>query len=544
MRRALAQSRTAAAIGGVGFVLALIALLAPIAALVVHAVSSAGLSSPTEIASAFASPRQMVLLTKSVLLSACVAFGAVAIGLLASLGLLENARPVVRTCRILLPILIAIPPFVHALGWTTLVQALLAALQPAGPSVLTTGWPGWFASWWVELMSYLPIGAGLAAIGLAAPGAEVIEAGLLSRPPRDVLIRIILPMTAPYLSVGFTLIFLLSLADYTVPSLFSANVYAMEIFAQFSADSSAANAILTSLPLLVVCVPVLWLTRRIWRRSSAHPAGRLSLRLGTIAWPWWLGTGISIATLLLLLQVAVPLLSLSLLTGGWDTVVRAAWEAKSEMMASLRQSLLASFISLPLGAAVAAAMSRRGGVALLGWIAIGLPFMVPAPLIGVGLNVLLNGGWIPQAAADASATAWAGIVRFLPIPALILFAQQRLSDRGAWEAACIYQSNALQSWWRIRLPLAAPALLAAFATCFALTMSELPATLVVAPPGSATLTMRIYNLLHYGASVDVAALCLLLLAVTGVAGTAGAAMVIRSRVWRSVPDATGDASRA
>jgi iron(III) transport system permease protein len=41
-------------------------------------------------------------------------------------------------------------------------------------------------------------------------------------------------------------------------------------------------------------------------------------------------------------------------------------------------------------------------------------------------------------------------------------------------------------------------------------MGELGATLLVAPPGKATLIMRLYNLLHYGASRDVASLCLLL----------------------------------
>ena len=45
---------------------------------------------------------------------------------------------------------------------------------------------------------------------------------------------------------------------------------------------------------------------------------------------------------------------------------------------------------------------------------------------------------------------------------------------------------------------------------FALTLGELGATLLVIPPGQSTLTLRLYNYLHYGASEEVAGLSLLL----------------------------------
>ena len=48
----------------------------------------------------------------------------------------------------------------------------------------------------------------------------------------------------------------------------------------------------------------------------------------------------------------------------------------------------------------------------------------------------------------------------------------------------------------------------------ALTLAELGATLIVAPPGHATITMRIYNYLHYGSSSDVAGLCLMVTVLT------------------------------
>jgi len=48
---------------------------------------------------------------------------------------------------------------------------------------------------------------------------------------------------------------------------------------------------------------------------------------------------------------------------------------------------------------------------------------------------------------------------------------------------------------------------------FALCMGEFGVTLLVTPPGYQTITLKIYNYLHYGASETIAVLCLFVLAV-------------------------------
>jgi iron(III) transport system permease protein len=63
-----------------------------------------------------------------------------------------------------------------------------------------------------------------------------------------------------------------------------------------------------------------------------------------------------------------------------------------------------------------------------------------------------------------------------------------------------------------------PSLIAAFSAVFALSATELGAAVLLAPPGKNTLTMKIYNYLHYGASETVAVLCLIMLVITLFAG--------------------------
>ena len=66
---------------------------------------------------------------------------------------------------------------------------------------------------------------------------------------------------------------------------------------------------------------------------------------------------------------------------------------------------------------------------------------------------------------------------------------------------------------RIHLPLLIPGLLAAAGVMLVFSVGELGATLLVLPPGSSTITIRVYNYLHYGGSASVAALCLVTISI-------------------------------
>ena len=70
-----------------------------------------------------------------------------------------------------------------------------------------------------------------------------------------------------------------------------------------------------------------------------------------------------------------------------------------------------------------------------------------------------------------------------------------------------------------------PAIMITLLVVFLFSLGEVGASLLVAPPGEATLPMRIYNLLHYGATDTVFALSLVILMVA--AAVCGAVLVLR-----------------
>ncbi len=109
----------------------------------------------------------------------------------------------------------------------------------------------------------------------------------------------------------------------------------------------------------------------------------------------------------------------------------------------------------------------------------------------------------------------------------------RRLDPSLWEAARVANVRQVRRLIWVYLPMLAPGLLAAAGLVTALSAGELAATLIVAPPGRATLAMRIYNYLHYGASSSVASLCLVMVMIA-VAGGALAAFALKfwSRLYR------------
>lgn len=130
---------------------------------------------------------------------------------------------------------------------------------------------------------------------------------------------------------------------------------------------------------------------------------------------------------------------------------------------------------------------------------------------------------------------WANASRFLPVAAFIVYAHMRRVDPMLLDASRLYQHSRLHGLLRVRIPLAMPALLLAATICMVLPMGELGATVIVSPPGSPTLMMRLYNLLHYGDSKEVTALCVVLMLLAFVAtGMTMGAIRIATRHTREV----------
>ena len=92
--------------------------------------------------------------------------------------------------------------------------------------------------------------------------------------------------------------------------------------------------------------------------------------------------------------------------------------------------------------------------------------------------------------------------RFSFFGALVQLAASRSMRQEQRDIGRVYGRSLWYAWRRGILPQVLPSVLVSFLLIFALSAGELGTTLLICPPGQATLTLKIYNYLHYGASAD------------------------------------------
>ncbi|MET7342752.1 ABC transporter permease subunit [Streptomyces sp. NPDC005547] len=189
-------------------------------------------------------------------------------------------------------------------------------------------------------------------------------------------------------------------------------------------------------------------------------------------------------------------------------------DALRALTTSLLTALAAGLLALLAGswAAIAGASLGRRGKRFMDALFV-LPVAVPSVVVGLSVlvafsrpPVLLNGTpWIVILAHTVLVTAFA----YQSVSAALV----RL-DPVYVQAAASLGAKPAYTLWRIKLPLLLPSLTAAAGLCFALSMGELSATMMLYPPDWTPLPVQIFAATDRGSLFTGAAVATVLMAAT------------------------------
>jgi ABC-type Fe3+ transport system permease subunit len=144
--------------------------------------------------------------------------------------------------------------------------------------------------------------------------------------------------------------------------------------------------------------------------------------------------------------------------------------------------------------------------------------------------VIGHGGLLRQLLYDGPSplpAAWAAVVRCFPCAVALLWPAVRQVPRALTDAARADGAPpALELWHAVR-PLSAPAWGRAALAVAVLSLGELGAGKLAATPGGMTFAQKVFTQMHYGPKNDLAAMCLVLLAMVSPAALLLAAEVRR-----------------
>jgi iron(III) transport system permease protein len=439
-------------------------------------------------------------------------------------------------------------------GWHTLAT---------NPHLASEPWlDGWRAAIWVHALAAVPWVALIVGAGLRAVEAELEEDAVTCTTPARVLYHVTLPRASAAIILAALWVAIVTSVEISVTDFFQVRTFAEEVYTQSALGTFDFVGAAAEDPMPLSALGLFWglILSTILALVAIVAAGRLFAYLTDAphrpTWIWRLGhfrlPAAIILWSILLLTAFVPLGNLLYKVGGLVTVTETG-RVRSWSAAKVAERMIAApnefggelWLSTKIGAAAATAALAVG--VPLAWslrlarrtpwlrmTAIALSLTIPGPLIGVALVRLLNRP--PDSPLsflamlyDSNFAPWlVQTIRALPIVTLILWPALSTIPQVMLDAAAIDGAG----WWsrlvRIALPQRWPAAAAAWLVGFAIAVGELAATVLVIPPQQSTaISVRVFQLLHYGVDDRVAAICLVMVA--GIAALTGIAAVLLKR---------------
>lgn len=378
------------------------------------------------------------------------------------------------------------PPMVHCFGWDHFPPS---AINPSLRCVVV--WSLWA----------FPIPALIVAAGWRRGGRRAYEAALLSVGPAKALIVGTRPVLQRYVSLSAAILFLLFFGDYGVPHAGGLTVFATELLSWASNSHEPIDALVPSLPGLLLTGLVLGLVGR-WACGLEPVEGEDLLPTGArIGWATVCVIGIFGLGWLL------PLSGLATRLGSIRSLLEAATTYKGDIAWSLLASVVAGIASALIAAAVMGRPTINRCVCL--WML--LLGALPGALIGLGLLAAYNRSGMTAIVDHWPILSLCHVGRFGWIAVLAgMIASDRRSDIENQAAVDGADANAVAN--ELHIPMHAPMLSAVAAVITALSLAEVPASSLVRVPTFNPIAHVIIEKFHRFEYGMLASLCVLLVA--------------------------------
>jgi putative spermidine/putrescine transport system permease protein len=191
------------------------------------------------------------------------------------------------------------------------------------------------------------------------------------------------------------------------------------------------------------------------------------------------------------------------------------------LLASLKISIIATLIGVPLGVAAGYALVRsemrwKGSISLL---LLG-PLVIPGIIAGAAIYIFfvqLNDGLGIRLANSMTGLVLAHVLLTIPWSMRLTFASLEGIDKGPEEAAANLGASPLIVFWRVTLPALKPAIVGGSIFSFIQSFENLEMTLFLVGPGTTTLPIAMMNYLEFRADPTVAAVATIQILIVAVA---------------------------
>lgn len=390
---------------------------------------------------------------------------------------------------------------------------------------------GWSAAALVHAVAVLPLLTWIFAAVMQRTDTGLEELARLDYAGFKAFFRSVFIQLRPAVWAGGVIVMIMTAGDMTVTDLVQERTFAEESYLQAQMGDGLAAAARTAMPPVIVVAGLLlfwwWFNHQWLSQCGGRAVGGPSNREWLTG--FWAKFGGWSITLFSGVVWGLPLLALvwrSGRAGGmaqleqlpkWSLValfhnLSEAWPDLAETLpATLFIAASVSFIAVIASWFVVecAVQSRTITVLLILSVALGLA--TPGPVAGLAVAWF----WMPlRFVYDSSLIIiLAQLFRLMPVSVLLFWPMVLFRDEQMRDLIRVDGPNWSRVFWQVALPSMGPLLVAGFFIISALSLGELPASNLVAPPGVEIFSVRLWGLMHTGLESHLASVVLLALLV-------------------------------
>jgi len=438
----------------------------------------------------FISNRQMIIFFKT------ISFGIVTSLVVTLLGAILAFFSIkhIKNISILLLVLFAymvIPPYIHSFAWIKGFQLIL----------YQNGISGFLISVVVQIFYFLPLVTMIWIVYYKYIPSTLFDETKLNS---NSIFFTVYKIGKQVVIFVVMLIFMLSINDFIIPSIFAYNTYPIEIMSTYSSGVDFINTFLISLPLIVTAISVIYILFSYFKNSEYNNIEQNKYNYFTkrnyVISGFWI------------LYIAIPIL-LMIIEASSINFTYVFEILKEDLWFSISSSVYASIITIVLAYYLAFYVYRKRKLTNIIWVLILLLFSMPSTINGIIVNKIYQIiyeyiPWLDFIYYSSIQVVHVLINKSLPIAFIIFYIGFIQLDTKILDYYKLHTSNINKIlyvifWYYMKIYLVIN-----IVVVFILSIGELGGTMMVIPPGKSTLTITIYNYLHYGSSDVVSALCL------------------------------------
>ncbi len=389
---------------------------------------------------------------------------------------------------LLIPLFLS--PYILAVAWKDLIFAL------AGNAQIISSYAGVVL---VLTFVYAPFSMLVVGGALANIDAQLEESGMMIAKFGSVALKIILPMIKPALASSFVLVFIFGISEFSVPAFLGVRVFTTEIFTQFSAFYNHSLAVLQSTLLIGISAILLLAEGKYISDAPFFSIGGKGAgnKIYDVKGIKFYGTFVLFAWFFLSVVFPFTLLIVQSFSDGSEMILRAFNLLLPTFGNSIALAFAGAFAIVVVGfsAAYFSSKSENGKLSqTFDWITLIL-FAIPSIILGVALIKFYNRPELNfiYSSWGIIVVAYAGKYSF--ISAKIIGNSIKQIPKSFDEAALLSGVSETSRIIKILLPLILPALFAAFVIGFIFSFGELGATIMLYPPGTEIMPIKVFTIM-------------------------------------------------